>query len=107
MVKSALINGKVLVVTSPFSWDSKYGFGNYSYKYIHYRARWSGAGHAMAIVGYNDNISCDVNGNGSIEAYEKGTYMEKNETDPTEFNKGKRMTFDLLHFYLNNSNISY
>ena len=77
-VKSALSSGKVLVVTSPFSWDAKSGFGNYSDKEIFYRAKWSGAGHAMAVVGYDDNISCDVNCNGAIEPCEKGAFKIAN-----------------------------
>lgn len=78
MVKSTLSLGKVLVVTSPFSWDAKSGFGNYSDKEIFYRAKWSGAGHAMAIVGYDDNVSCDVNCNGAIEPCEKGAFKIAN-----------------------------
>lgn len=88
MVKSALSNGKVLVVTSPFSWDSKYGFGNYSDKLIYYRTKWSSIGHAMAVVGYNDNISCDVNNNGSIEACEKGAFKIANSWGDTNGDNG-------------------
>ncbi len=77
-VKTALNNGKVLVITTPYSWDIKSGYGNYSDKMIHYRATWSNAGHAMAVVGYNDDVTCDVNGNGMIEPSEKGAFKVAN-----------------------------
>ena len=38
----------------------------------------SNGGHALTVVGYNDNICCDVNGNGKIEASEKGAFKIAN-----------------------------
>ncbi len=35
-------------------------------------------GHAMAIVGYNDNITYDLNGNGSIQNFERGAFKVVN-----------------------------
>lgn len=35
-------------------------------------------GHAMAIVGYDDDIECDLNGNGIIEDFEKGAFLIAN-----------------------------
>lgn len=77
-VKNALYNGKMLVITTPYSWDVKKGYGNYSNKEIFYRAKAQNIGHAMAVVGYDDNICCDVNGNGKIEESEKGAFKLAN-----------------------------
>jgi len=68
----------MLVITTPYSWDVKKGYGNYSNKEIFYRAKSQNIGHAMAIVGYDDNICCDVNGNGKIEESEKGAFKLAN-----------------------------
>lgn len=71
--------GKVLVASSAFQWDSKAGYGEDSGKNIAYRCKETdGEHHAIAIVGYDDNIQCDVNGNGIIEPYEKGAFKAVN-----------------------------
>lgn len=43
-----------------------------------YRASESNTGHAMVIVGYDNNITCDINGNGTIEATERGAFKVAN-----------------------------
>ena len=45
-------------------------------------------GHAMAIVGYNDNISYDLNGNGSIENFERGAFKIVNSHGTDWMNEG-------------------
>lgn len=40
---------------------------------IAYRCH-TGGSHAIAIVGYDNNVECDVNDNGTIEACEKGAF---------------------------------
>lgn len=36
------------------------------------------SGHAITIVGYDDDITCDINRNGSIETFEKGAFKLAN-----------------------------
>lgn len=45
-------------------------------------------GHAMAIVGYNDNITYDLNGNGSIESFERGAFKIVNSHGTDWMNDG-------------------
>ncbi len=75
-VKTALNNGKVLTFQTYNDFNYKYGTGSWSNTKLVYRcydAPDSGS-HAMTIVGYNDNITCDINGNGTIEAGERGAF---------------------------------
>ncbi len=74
-VKTALNNGKVLVASSLFNWNSYYN-GSES---IAFRCTDNSSGeHTFAIVGYNDNKSYDVNKNGVIENCEKGAFKIAN-----------------------------
>ena len=77
-MKTELYNGKLLVAGSCFNWNSKSGYGDDLNKIIAYRCSSSSEGHAFTIVGYDDNIECDVNGNGTIEACEKGAFKAVN-----------------------------
>jgi len=78
-VKKYLSLGKVLTVSSYFQWNVKKGYGTDSSENIAYRCyKSSGSSHAFAIVGYDDTIECDVNGNGTIEAYERGAFKVVN-----------------------------
>lgn len=74
IVKGLLANGKVLVAVSDFEWDIKTGYGASNTKSIAYRCKTNVECHAIAIVGYDDNVQCDVNKNGKIEASEKGAF---------------------------------
>ncbi len=76
-VKNYLRNGKVLEIET----DTNYSIGTSSeYGQIIYRiakkynTNNSRIGHAMVIVGYDDNVELDVNGDGQIEASEKGAF---------------------------------
>lgn len=82
MVKSLLNSGKVLMVRGAsdyqllnWSYKPRYGSNN---EYVAYRASSSKDGHAMTIVGYDDNVCCDVNGNGIIEDCERGAFKMVN-----------------------------
>lgn len=82
MVKSLLNSGKVLMVRGAadfglmnWSYKNRYGSSN---EYVAYRAAYSMSGHAMTIVGYDDNVCCDVNGNGTIEECERGAFKMVN-----------------------------
>ncbi len=79
--KALLSSGKVLLVRAQSSsglknWSFKNAYG--STDKVAYRATKSNSGHALTVVGYDDNICCDVNGNGKIEASEKGAFKVAN-----------------------------
>ena len=73
-VKDILNAGKVLTVCSTFSYNWKYGYDhNNSIIKVNYRCCDGGA-HAMTLVGYDDNVWCDVNNNDIVEECEKGAF---------------------------------
>jgi PKD repeat protein len=54
-------------------------------------------GHAMTVVGYNDNIWCDLNGNGLVNSGEKGAFKIANSWGTGDWNSGYRwITYDSL-----------
>ncbi len=62
-------------------------------------------GHAMAIVGYNDNIRYDLNGNGTIESFEKGAFKVVNSHGTGWRNEGfVWVMYDALNKVSNASN---
>lgn len=78
VIKSLLNSGKVLTVSTINSFNYKYGVDhnnstiNVNYRcYLNYN---SNDGHALAVVGYDDNVWCDVNNNGIAETCEKGAF---------------------------------
>ena len=84
-VKTALNNGKVLTFQTYNDFNYKKGTGSWSNTKLVYRcynAPNSGS-HAMTIVGYNDNVTCDINGNGTIEAGERGAFKVINSWGTT------------------------
>ncbi|MCM1009194.1 MAG: dockerin type I domain-containing protein [Ruminococcus flavefaciens] len=84
-VKTALSNGKVLTFQTYNDFNYKKGTGNWSNTKLVYRcydAPNSGS-HAMTIVGYDDNVTCDINGNGTIEAGERGAFKVINSWGTT------------------------
>lgn len=83
-LKLLLSSGKVLRVRSEFNFDSKVEDGVLKY----YRCKTADAGHAIVIVGYDDNITCDINGDGIIEEGEKGAFKIANSWGPEWGNDG-------------------
>lgn len=74
IIKELLNDGKVLTITTKSNFNCKYGVDrNNSTIKIGYRC-YGGGGHAMAVVGYDDNAWCDVNNNGIVENCEKGAF---------------------------------
>jgi len=54
-------------------------------------------GHAMTVVGYNDNLWCDLNGNGLVDSGEKGAFKIANSWGTGDWNGGYRwITYDSL-----------
>lgn len=75
-VKHILSSGKILTVSSISSgWVYK-TTTNGETAIIQNNS--NAGGHAITIVGYNDNIKCDINGNGTIESNEKGAFKIAN-----------------------------
>ncbi len=75
--KQLLHNGKILTFSteSPSKWAMKYTTTG---EVAAFRAEDSDSGHSMAIVGYDDTIKCDINGNGVIESSETGAFKAVN-----------------------------
>lgn len=64
--------------------------------------------HAMTIVGYNDNIYFDLNGNGTIESYEKGALKVANSWGTGYGNSGYIwVMYDALNKVSNISALSF
>jgi PKD repeat protein len=86
-VKQLLVNGYVLnFPTYIYSWQYK-TIGNdpttgsddaFAGKQICYWVNGTSGYHAMTVVGYNDNIWVDINGNGVVDAGEKGAFRIAN-----------------------------
>lgn len=81
-VKSLLNSGKVFTIRTYseiglMNWSTKNAYNNPN-EMVAYRAYKVNSGHAMTVVGYDDNICCDVNGNGVIEDSERGAFKVAN-----------------------------
>lgn len=72
--KNLLANGKVLITDSYFNFNYADVNGD---RFI-YRCNVSESGHMFVVVGYDDNVSYDVNNNGVIEPAEKGAFIIAN-----------------------------
>lgn len=96
IMKSLLNSGKVLTIRTDFGeWD----YQNLSMQYDsslngqsvcikQYDADQKRDGHAMAIVGYDNNITYDLNGDGFIQNYEKGAFKIVNSWGEGYGNQG-------------------
>lgn len=74
-IKSLLNNGKVLVIATHDRFNYKSGVDcNNSTIYVNYRCYDTPFSHAMAVVGYDDGVWCDVNENGVRESCEMGAF---------------------------------
>lgn len=82
-LKNLLNNGKILTFSTNIDqWDFKTLSSQYNSalngQKVCIKQKSGSGGHAMSIVGYDDNISYDLNGNGSIQNYEKGAFKIAN-----------------------------
>ena len=88
-IKNALANGKPLLMAT----QSINGLSNWNIitqngvKYA-FRCTQASNGHAMLIVGYDDNITLDINENGSIESGERGAFKVVNSWGDSWGNSG-------------------
>lgn len=97
-IKTQLANGHVVVIDTyigswvkiyfkddPSTADDDAFVGQYGPSYMN--NTWNGA-HAMAIVGYNDSLWADINGNGIVEPAEKGAFKVANSHGTATGNAG-------------------
>lgn len=104
-LKKLLCAGKIVTV----SVSAEAGLSNWSFKDVYsggntgdvaaYRASSASSGHLMTIVGYNNNITCDINGNGTIESTERGAFKVANSWETNWKNNGYVwVMYDALNF---------
>lgn len=92
VVKSLLNSGKVFTIRTYselglMNWSTKEAYNNPN-ELVAYRAYKVNSGHAMTVVGYDDTICCDVNGNGIIEDFERGAFKVANSWGTNWGNNG-------------------
>ncbi len=96
-IKTALNNGDILKFSSYiYSWEydnlkiNSNTPENTKYNNEKIVSHLSGAegGHGMVIVGYNDNIWCDINGNDAVDTGEMGAFKIANSWGSSYGNKG-------------------
>jgi hypothetical protein len=73
-------------------------------KVASYASNTNDGGHGMTMVGYNDNLWTDLNGNGKVDSGEKGAFKIANSWGTYDWNKGFRwVSYDALRV---NSNVA-
>ncbi len=77
-LKNYLINGIPLHINVSFKFNEKIGSNNEIFAIREYCIPNENTGHAMTVVGYDDTIWCDVNGNNKCDAGEKGAFKVAN-----------------------------
>ncbi len=95
-IKTALANGHVLTIsTYANSWvysTIKSDPENLNNKYVGQRAitymNGRSGGHHLTIVGYDDTLWIDVNGNGSVDSGERGAFLLANSWGSSWGNRG-------------------
>ena len=106
-IKTQTANGHILVIgTYVNSWiqtrlsndPATSADDSYSGQYVASYEKNTGQGaHGMTIVGYNDDLWCDLNGSGSVDSGEKGAFKIANSWGTGDWNSGYRwITYDSL-----------
>jgi PKD repeat protein len=106
-LKTQLANGHVMVIgTYVSSWISTYIKDDpatteedalVNQRIATYVKNTRQGGHGMTLVGYNDNIWCDLNGDGNVDDGEKGAFKIANSWGTGDWNSGYRwVTYDSL-----------
>ena len=106
-LKTQLANGHVIVIgTYVNSWVQKIVSDDPSttqdnafvnQKIASYMKNTSQGGHGMTLVGYNDSIWCDLNGNSVVDVGERGAFKIANSWGTGDWNSGYRwVTYDSL-----------
>ena len=87
-IKQLICTGHILTVEAKTLWWATKPRYNNSDEVVIYRGVEESIPHAIAIVGYNDNVCCDVNGNGIIETSERGAFKLANSIGTDNGNNG-------------------
>ena len=89
-IKQALTNGHVLTLATFIeSWQfTRIKSGPHKGEYAASWMNGTNGGHFMTIVGYDDNVWIDINGNGTVDAGEKGAFLIANSWGTSWGNKG-------------------
>ena len=106
-IKTQLANGHIMVIGTYVNSWVKATVGNdpsttaddaFVGKAIASYEKNTGQGaHGMTLVGYNDDIWCDLNGNGGVNTGEKGAFKIANSWGTGDWNSGYRwITYDSL-----------
>ncbi len=96
-LKTLLNNGYILQVNMRYNFTTKRTTNNEEAVCACYKTT---LGHGLTIVGYNDNIQCDINGDGKISEGEKGAFKIADSHGTSEHNNG---FFWLMYDALNNT----
>jgi PKD repeat protein/C1A family cysteine protease len=106
-LKTQLANGHIMVIgTYVNSWVQT-RLGNdpstaaddaFAGQYVaSYESNTAQGAHGMTVVGYNDDLWCDLNGNGVVDTGEKGAFKIANSWGTGDWNGGYRwITYDSL-----------
>lgn len=82
-------DGKVLTFSTTNRWNTGTGEDLNSGQTVEVAYRcYTGGAHSMTVVGYNDNIWVDINGNGQIDIQEKGAFKVANSWGTGGINQG-------------------
>ncbi len=106
-LKTQISNGHVIVIaTYVSSWAQKLVANDPStgeddafagQKIAGYLKNTNLGGHGMTIVGYNDNLWCDLNANGKVDSGEKGAFKIANSWGTSDWNRGYRwVSYDAM-----------
>lgn len=87
-IKGLLNSGHILQVNTHWNYNYKTTTGTTFPNEIAIYEFYHENGHAVSIVGYNDNIECDINGNGIIEEGERGAFKVANSHGKYSNNNG-------------------
>ena len=100
-IKQRLADGQMACIrVTGFEWDygtrtqktangkTAYIYADGKYEYVAYRAEDADSGHGMTVVGYDDSVWYDFNGNGQVEDAELGAFKVANSWGTDYYNDG-------------------
>lgn len=104
-IKTLLNNGYLLQVNVRYNFTTKQTTNNEEAVCAYYDTT---LGHGLTVVGYNDNVQCDINGDGIISIGEKGALKIADSHGVSEHNNGFFwIMYDALNYrsdYSDNTN---
>ncbi len=108
VIKNALANNHLLVFGLEDAYSIKHNLQyNGTKAYVPYFENVNGDGHALTIVGYDDSIYFDLNGNGTAEGFEYGAFKVANSWGTDWGSSGFFwMPYDTLNCVSNDSGLN-